>query len=183
MQDIPSIPAHPVKNHGECLSAEQAPRASQYPPHDFGLPVERWQTYARGFTRCKRHQKNLASCPAHPEKSLWECLRECRREQPPMSRPTTPLSQTKSRLADFREGLRAVPALYLPWPGTPGKQPPGVPCAVANGHYPPNARHTQQKAVGSGYTDASAHRKPQFPSPAPANKKPLARTSELANGT
>ena len=95
-----------------------------------------------------------ASCPAHPEKSLWECLRECRREQPPMSRPTTPLSQTKSRLADFREGLRAVPAVHHPWPGTPGKQPPGVPCTVANGHYPPIARHTRKRASGSGYSDA-----------------------------
>ena len=52
------MPVHPAYSRRECLNAEQAPRASQSPPHDFGLPVERWQTYARGFTRCKRHQKN-----------------------------------------------------------------------------------------------------------------------------
>ncbi len=29
-------------------------------------------------------------------------------------------------LADLREGLRTVPTVHYPWPGTLGKQPPGV---------------------------------------------------------
>jgi hypothetical protein len=83
-------PAHPERTLRECLRAEQAPRASQSPPHDFGLPVERWQTYARGFTRCKRHQKSLASCPPHPAKSRREWLLGCRTVTTPDARPTTP---------------------------------------------------------------------------------------------
>jgi hypothetical protein len=85
---------------GAFMPAPRLRPASAPPPALQGqrllsLPVACRQTYARGYVRCKRHQNKPPSPPAHPEKSLWECLRECQREQPLMPRPTTPLSHEK----------------------------------------------------------------------------------------
>ncbi len=73
-------------------SAKSIPKP---PPHDSGLLVVRWQTYARGFTRCKRHK--TASPPALSGYSPAESLSECRRAQPPHARPTTPPAGRSTR--------------------------------------------------------------------------------------
>ena len=166
-----------VDRHVACFSAHGILLP---PPHDSGLPVVRWQTYARGFTRCKRHK--TASPPALSGYSPAESLSECRREQPPMPRPTTPPAGKSTRRpprgATFGASANSTHlARHTRYTAT------GSAFCRVERSLSPNARHTQQKAVGSGYTDAGANRKPQFPSPAPANKKPLARTSDLANGT
>ena len=131
----PVPPAHPVKNHGECLRAEQAPRASHLPPpHDSGLPVVRWQTYARGFTRCKRHK--TASPPALSGYSPAESLSECRREQPPM--PATPGKEppgvaTRMPLAQKDNRRAALYSLPEPPPHDSAQQDKLPPCCPPRG--------------------------------------------------
>ena len=130
------------------------------PPHDSGLPVVRWQTYARGFTRCKRHK--TASPTALCGYSPAESLSKCRREQPPMPAPR--LRPPGKAPGDLREGLRAVQAPTAPTlPGTPGIQPPGVPSrsSYRTEKPRPNARHTRKRASGSGYSDATCTEKQQ----------------------
>ncbi|MCX5830541.1 MAG: hypothetical protein NT140_01370 [Deltaproteobacteria bacterium] len=145
MQDMPSIPAHPVKSHGECLSAEQAPRASQSPPHDFGLPVVRWQTYARGLARCKHHQKNPPVARHTQQKAAGSGYESADANSPRCPAPR--LRPPEKAPGDLREGLCAVPAVHFPM-----------------------ARHTRYTATGSALCGVERSLSPHCP-PHPAKSR------------
>ena len=105
---------------------------------------------SRGASATK---KDPASCPPHPAKSRREWLLECRREQPPMPRPTTPPAGKSTRRpprgATFGASANSTHlARHTRYTAT------GSALCRVERSLSPSARHTRKRASGSGYSDA-----------------------------